>query len=132
MPWWTQASDSIARLTEDADVRMREAADVRQNARQIGGADPEPCREGRGKFVDRRCWNPATLSGIIRTVDGERRKRAEQSAALDSAAENELVTAPAVIRTGAICRIGSAEIRSGESRDLRRYPKLNRRRIECA
>src|ERR1043165_403261 len=86
-----------ATLTEDAEIRMGEAADVGKDRGQIGSTDAEPgCKRG-GKFVDRRRWDPAALAGIVRAVDGERREGAEEATALNCAAHDKLVAAPAVI-----------------------------------
>src|SRR2546423_7890638 len=104
---------------------MGEAADVWKNGRQIRRADAEPRRERRGKLVDRSRRNPAALAGIVGTVNGESRKRTEQTPALDCAAENELVTPPPVIGPGTVCRIGAAEIGRGKRGDLRRDVKLD-------
>ena len=64
-------------LTEDAEIGMSEAADIRQHGRQIRGAHAKPARERRGKFVDRCRWNPAALAGIVGTIDRESRKCSE-------------------------------------------------------
>src|SRR5438477_1846662 len=98
-----------ATLTENAEIRMGEAADVRQNARQIGGAHAEPGRERGGKFVHGSCRNPAALAGVVGAVDGERGESAEQTSALNRAAEDELMAAPAVVGAGAVRRISAAE-----------------------
>src|ERR1051326_5228062 len=118
-------------LTEDAEIRMGESADVWKDSRQIGGADAEPSRERGRKLVDRRRGNPAALAGIVGAVDGESRESAEQSPALDRAAENELMASPPVIRTGAVRWIGAAEIGGGERGHLRRDSELDGRVVKC-
>src|SRR6476469_4967833 len=115
---------------ENAEVRMSEAADVRENRRQIGRADAEPRRKGGGEFVDRSGGNPAALAGIIGAVDGERGERAEQSSALDGAAQNKLVAPPPVIGASSVGRISPAEIGGGKRSDLRSDAQLDRGRIK--
>src|SRR5207248_8481150 len=85
------------RSAEDAEIRMGETSDVRKDRRQIRSANPEPGRERRGKFVHRGRRDPAALPGIVGTVDRESGESAEQSSTLDGAAENELMTSPAVV-----------------------------------
>src|SRR5438045_9057169 len=93
----------IAQLsTEDAEIRMGEPADVWKDSRQIRSADAEPrCKRG-GKLVDGSRGNPAALTGIVGTVDGERRERAEQTSALGCPAEQEERTRPHVSGTVAL------------------------------
>src|SRR5689334_22593979 len=101
-------------LTEDADIRMGKASDVRQNRRQIGGADAEPRRKRGGKFVDGRRGNPTTLASVIGAVNRERGEGPEQSSALNGPAEHELVAAPAVVGPAAVRWISAAEIGRSE------------------
>src|SRR6476620_12062822 len=109
----------IAQLsTEDAEVWMGEPPDVWKDRRQIRSAHPEPRCERRGKFVNGRRGNPAALARVVRAVDSESREGAEQASSLNGATENKLVTPPAVIGTGAIRRIGAAEIGRGKCGDL--------------
>src|SRR5438067_2946771 len=115
---------SASTSAEDAQIRMGEAANVWKDRRQIRGVNAEPGRERRRKLVHRSCWNPATLSGVVGTVDGKGREGAEQSAALDGAAHHELVTAPSVIGAAAIRRISASEIRSGERGHILRDAQL--------
>src|SRR6266480_7723808 len=120
-----------ATLTEDPEVRMGEATDVRKNGRQIGGGDAEPRRKRGGKFVDGRRGNPATLSGIVGAVDRKGWEGSEQAPALHGAAENELMAPPSVIGPGSVCWISSAEIGRGERRHLRCDAQLDRRIVKC-
>src|SRR5207302_11324555 len=73
-------------LTEDAEIRMRETADVWQHRRQVRGAYAKPGRKRRGKAVDRCRRNPAASSGDVVADPGEGRERTERSPARARAA----------------------------------------------
>jgi hypothetical protein len=111
-------------LTEDPEIRMSESSDIWEHSRKIWTAHTEPCRQGRGEFIHRSCWNPATLSGIVRSIDGQGRERSEQSAALDGAAEDELMAAPAVVGARTVRGESATKIRGGESGDVLSDPQF--------
>ena len=60
--------------------------------------------------MDKLCPGSAALAGVVGTVNGEGGECAEQSPALNGAAEDELMAPPPVIGAGAIRRISAAEI----------------------
>ena len=78
----------------ETKIRTREAADVRQNDRQVGRTDAEPRSEGRAVFVDARRGNPAAAAGVVGAADGEAGHLAVDVAAFQRAADEDLVIAP--------------------------------------
>ena len=118
-------------LTEDSEIRMSESSDVRQHSRQVRIAHAEPCRQRRGEFIHGCRRNPAALPGIVGTIDREGRESSKQSTALDGAAEDELMAAPAMIGARAVRGEGATKIRGGESSHILGDTQLNRRGIKC-
>src|SRR5439155_22534776 len=112
-------------LAEDVEVWVGEAADIRQHNRKVARADAKPGRERCGKFVDGRRRNPPALAGIVRAVNCQGWKSAEESAALDRAAEHELMAPPPVVRARAVGWEGAAEIGGSECRHLLRHTQFD-------
>jgi len=44
-----------------AEIRRREATDIREDSPDVAGADAEPFGERRTVLIDRSCWNPAAF-----------------------------------------------------------------------
>src|SRR6185503_7291381 len=91
----------------------------------------EPRRERRCVFIDTGRGNPrAARTGVIRTPDGEVGHLAVDVAALDGAADDEVIRAPAMVGAIAIRVKRATKVRRGERRDLLRAAELDRGAIE--
>src|SRR5689334_5342762 len=101
-------------VLQKPQVRFREAADVGKGGAHAGVAHAEPAGEGGAVFVDARGGDPAAVRGVVGAADGERGHAAVDVAAFDGAADDDVMTAPAVVGTVAVGPVGAAEIRGGE------------------
>ena len=101
--------DTSAQVQE-AEVRGRKVADVIEDAVHIRRRHAEPLRQCRRVLIHRRCRNNgAARVGVVRTVQYQRRELAEDlsaekgSAVLDPGRDDEVMTAPRVVRAAAGC-----------------------------
>ncbi len=117
--------------SDKAEIRLREAADVRQHDRQIRGADAKPRRQRSRIFINTRRRNPrAARAGIVGAADREIRHLAVDIATVDRTADHEVIRTPAVIGAVAVRVVGAAEVRCREGRDLVFAAELDRGAIE--
>src|SRR6185295_117847 len=114
----------------EPQIRRRKATEIGQHQRQVAAGHAEPAGQSRRVLIYRCGRNPAALAGVVRAVDGERRKLAVEAPAAHRAAEHEVVAAPAVVRAVAVGDEGAAEIGGGEGGHGVADAELVHRRVE--
>lgn len=111
------ARDFISERFKEAEVRRREASEIRENRVEITRIHAKPFRESRRVLIHGSRRNPTSRVGIVRTIDSESREFPVGGAAFDGTADDHVVTAPAVIAAEAIARKCAGEITRGEGGD---------------
>ena len=64
-------------LDQEAEIRMSKAPDVREDRGHVAVGHAEPARDRGRKFVHAGRRNPASILGVIRSIDGQGREGAD-------------------------------------------------------
>src|SRR6266850_3425812 len=114
----------------ETEIGRREAAKIRENRTEVSTVHTEPGGKCRKVLVDGRARNPAASVGIVRTVNRKSRKSSVSALAIDGAAHDEVVAAPAVIAATVVAQQGAAKIAGGKSSYVTGQTQLLHRALE--
>src|SRR6267142_6569557 len=120
----------MAPISYKTEIRRREAAKIRENGAEVSTVDAEPGGKCRKVLVDGRARNPAACVGIVRTVNRKSRKSSVSALAIDGAAHDEVMAAPAVITATVVAQQGAAKIAGGKSCYVAGQTQLLHRALE--
>ena len=104
-------------VLDKAKVRSREASEIGENFRKIAAIDAKPGCECGEELVACSRGNPSPGAGIVWPAHSQRRERSIGLLAMNRAAHDHVMTAPAVIAALAVARESPAEVARGEGRD---------------
>lgn len=106
------------KLAQEAEVGCRaEVGEVGKDLADLAVGEAEPAGQGSGVLIDRGGGDEAAGADVVGLIGADDRVLAVHIVALDSAADDEVMAAPAVVGAIAVAREGASEVGGGEGGD---------------
>ena len=114
-----ESQGGMRKLSHESEVApgviSREAREIREYRRHFTTGQSKPSGERCGVLIDRCGGNPAPGAGIVRPAHGQRREGAKRPLAVHGTADDDVMTAPAVITPESVRWESAAEIAGCEA-----------------